>query len=147
VVRLERAFRLLLATARSSGDDAGRSRVADPLVRDRIVRLYERIEMAQLLCYDLIDRTAAGEQIGAESAVIKIYFSQLVQALTETGVDLSGLAGQISRARPLGDITQSGVWMTDYLNSWLWTISGGTNEVLRTLVGERALGLPRDPGM
>ena len=41
--------------------------------------------------------------------------------------------------------SSSGFWMLDYLGSWSWTIGGGTNEIQRTVIGERVLGLPREP--
>ena len=39
----------------------------------------------------------------------------------------------------------SGHWMIDHLKSWNWTIAAGSSEVQRTIIGERILGLPREP--
>jgi len=40
---------------------------------------------------------------------------------------------------------ESGRWMLDYIDSFGWVIAGGTNEIQRSLIGERVLGLPREP--
>ncbi len=40
---------------------------------------------------------------------------------------------------------ETGDWLYDYLNAYGWTIGGGTNEIMRNIIGERVLGLPREP--
>lgn len=40
---------------------------------------------------------------------------------------------------------ESGAWMLDFIGSWEWTIPGGASEIQRTIIGERGLGLPREP--
>ena len=52
-------------------------------------------------------------------------------------------AVQLDGAAIPGSPWDSGSWVVDYLNSWSWTIAGGTNEIQRTVIGEQLLGLPR----
>ncbi len=40
---------------------------------------------------------------------------------------------------------ESGAWVLDFIGSWEWTIPGGASEIQRTIIGERGLGLPREP--
>jgi hypothetical protein len=42
---------------------------------------------------------------------------------------------------------ESGAWMVDFVGSWEWTIPGGASEIQRTIIGERGLGLPREPSV
>jgi len=44
----------------------------------------------------------------------------------------------------LGGGHETGNWMVDFLNSYMWTIAGGTNEIQRTIISERVLKMPRE---
>ncbi len=75
---------------------------------------------------------------------MKLFYSELLQRLTAFGVELSGLPGQEATVRPLSSGWESGLWLRDFIGSWEWTIPGGTSEIQRNIIGERALGLPRE---
>ena len=47
--------------------------------------------------------------------------------------------------KPASSGWESGAWVLDFIGSWEWTIPGGTSEIQRTIIGERGLGLPREP--
>ena len=47
--------------------------------------------------------------------------------------------------KPLSSGWESGAWVLDFIGSWEWTIPGGSSEIQRTIIGERGLGLPREP--
>ena len=47
--------------------------------------------------------------------------------------------------KPLSSGWESGAWVLDFVGSWEWTIPGGSSEIQRTIIGERGLGLPREP--
>ena len=71
---------------------------------------------------------------GPEGSILKLMWSELNQRMTETAVDVAGPAGQV------GDGTG---WKYQFLRSRANTIEAGTSEVLRNILAERVLGLPR----
>jgi alkylation response protein AidB-like acyl-CoA dehydrogenase len=119
----------------------------DPLVRDRLARLASEVQALRLLTARSLDatvQTAGGTQVALPS-MIKLYYSELLQRLTGFGVELSGLEGQREQHRPASSGFESGHWLLDFIGSWEWTIPGGTSEIQRSIIGERGLGLPREP--
>jgi alkylation response protein AidB-like acyl-CoA dehydrogenase len=79
-----------------------------------------------------VTRLADGGELGAESSVGKLFWSQLDVALHETALDLLG-----------PDAELRGEWMDGYLFALSGPIYAGTNEIQRNVVAERLLGLPR----
>jgi alkylation response protein AidB-like acyl-CoA dehydrogenase len=86
-----------------------------------------------------------GNSVPAESSVIKLFYTELLQRTMRDATNLQGIAGQIDRPLLEAAGWETGDWMSDYLNSWGWTISAGTNEIMRNMIGEQLLGLPREP--
>ena len=75
--------------------------------------------------------------------MIKLGFANLNQDLSNLGIELQGMRGLLSSDSP--DALDSGHWQDEFLYAKAYTISGGGNEIMRNLLGERALGLPREP--
>ncbi|WP_433227324.1 acyl-CoA dehydrogenase [Actinomadura formosensis] len=85
-------------------------------------------------------RSLAGGQPGAESSIGKLIGVEHIQQVWETAVDWSGPDALSGRGRGgMSDPT----WM--FLNSRNMSIAGGTTDVQLNIIGERILGLPRDP--
>ena len=76
---------------------------------------------------------------GPEASIVKVFYSELLQRLMAFGVSLSGLVTHRNGAKPVSAGYESGNWMLDYVDSWSWITGGGTNEIQRTVVGERVL--------
>lgn len=103
------------------------------------------VEVAKELVATVVRSVLEAGATAPEASIVKIYYSELMQRFASLGLDLLGPAGLVQEPEIFGAGLQSGNWMHDYLYSWGWTIGGGTNEILRNVVAERILGLPREP--
>jgi alkylation response protein AidB-like acyl-CoA dehydrogenase len=111
------------------GDTALRDRVVDAWIGAQAYRLHTQRTAARL---------AAGGTLGAESSLGKVFWSELDLALHETALDLLGPRGEVD-----GLPGPDGRWLDGYLFALAGPIYAGTNEIQRTVIAERLLGLPR----
>ncbi|MCU1503391.1 MAG: Dehydrogenase [Ilumatobacteraceae bacterium] len=140
-VRHDRTDRLL--------DEFRRRELTDPVVRDELVRLYIA-EVCQSL---LVTRSvAATKTTGADpgpigslgkltNALVARQFANLAWRIV--GADSVAWAGP-ALGRP-GEIEPGARWAADALFTLSLSIAGGTNEIQRSIIAERVLGLPREP--
>ncbi|HEV2783402.1 MAG TPA: acyl-CoA dehydrogenase family protein [Actinophytocola sp.] len=104
----------------------------DTATRDRVVDSWIAARAYQLYTLGTVTRLAEGGSLGAESSVNKIFWSELDVALHETALDLLGPRAELA-----------GPWLDGYLFALAGPIYAGTNEIQRSIVAERLLGLPR----
>ncbi len=119
--------------------------IDDPLVQDRLAALETEIAGLRALCRGLVERHEAGVAGPADASIVKLYYSELLQRMMDFGTQVAGLAGQTQLQKPASSGWESGAWVLDFIGSWEWTIPGGSSEIQRTIIGERGLGLPREP--
>ncbi|MEU4234061.1 acyl-CoA dehydrogenase [Nonomuraea sp. NPDC026600] len=84
----------------------------------------------------------AGGEPGADASVRKLLSTAHAQHVSESAVELLGAAAVVAADMKLGD---AGYWNRAVLATRAMTIYGGTTEVQLNIIGERMLGLPRDP--
>jgi alkylation response protein AidB-like acyl-CoA dehydrogenase len=115
-------------------------RSPDPALADRVANAWIGARAYQLHTQATADRLAAGGtpgDLGPEASLGKVFWSELDLALHETAMDLLGPWAEV-RDGP------DGRWLEDYLFALAGPIYAGTNEIQRTLIAERLLGLPRE---
>ncbi|MBY8859859.1 acyl-CoA dehydrogenase family protein [Nocardia sp. CA2R105] len=117
----------------------------DPVLLDRLAGFETEIAGLRLLCRDLVERHESGTAGPADASIVKLYYSELLQRMTDFGTELGGVQAHTVLHKPRSGGWESGAWALDFLGSWEWTIPGGTSEIQRTIIGERGLGLPREP--
>lgn len=137
-------FRWLVEACARTGPH-GRRPLDDPRVADRLAALETEITGLRALCRDLVERHAVGAVGPADASIVKLHYSELLQRTMDFGVEIAGPAGHTVLAKPASGGWESGAWLLDFISSWEWTIPGGTSEIQRTIIGERGLGLPREP--
>lgn len=129
------AGRLLGTAVGESKDSALFQRFAETMIRLRALRA---------LVARLMERRMAGNERDGDASVAKQFYAAVLRDFTELGLRARGLEGQVSDPFARGAGQETGNWMFDFLNSYMWTIAGGTNEIQRNIIAERVLRLPRE---
>jgi len=109
-------------------------RGSDPLVRQKIAQHTIEARALQLNGYRAVTAVKRSGVPGPEGSILKLMWSELNQRMTETAMDMAGSGAQVGD----GD-----GWKYQFLRSRANTIEAGTSEVLRNILAERVLGLPR----
>ncbi|MFO7547900.1 MAG: acyl-CoA dehydrogenase family protein [Acidimicrobiia bacterium] len=113
--------------------------------RDRAARLYVDAEVMRMLGLKIVSEVIAGRFPGPEAAVKKLLADRHGQEVMDLAADLAGAGGMTMERGPLG--SDPGEWPWGLLFSRALTVGGGTAEVLRGIIGERILGLPKEPSL
>jgi alkylation response protein AidB-like acyl-CoA dehydrogenase len=118
-------------------------RDADPLVRQEIARLLSMARAAQWTAQRAAAARALGRPPGPEGSLGKLAASNIARAAADTHALIAGATGMLAgRDAPLsGTITEVLVSVPAV------SIAGGTDQIQRNIIGERVLGLPREPAV
>jgi alkylation response protein AidB-like acyl-CoA dehydrogenase len=129
---LRKKIEHVLDLARSTTID-GRAASDDPVLRQRLAGVYLEGELLKLLSERALSATIHGREMGPESSVAKLTWSEAEQHLAEVAAEVLG---------PDADSGQSG---RDLVYSRSFTIAGGTTQVNKNIIAQRILGLPKNP--
>ena len=141
VVKLRLAVDGLIDLARQV-DIGGRPALESDRVRDRIGQFSAEVEALSALTQANVTRWVQGNERSHDAAMAKLMFSELNLEMATFAVELGGEAGLLVEDDP--NALDGGRWQDEWLYARAYTIAGGSSEIMRTLIAERGLGLPRD---
>jgi alkylation response protein AidB-like acyl-CoA dehydrogenase len=147
-IRHREEWERLVAAARLKG------RTDDPTVRQRLAWAYSKVEIMRYLGMRVVTTSLRGYTQGPESSLNKLNWSHYHQALTELALDIIGPEATAPSGRDaasgvggddVGAPYSSQAWVTNFIGARPGTIYSGSSEIQRNIIGERVLGLPKEP--
>ena len=113
--------------------------VTDPVLLDRIAREWVELQGLKYTNYRALTTLTKTGIPGPEGSISKLVWSEANQRLTKLALEVLGSHAQLTD----GGGYQDGYWQYQQLRSRGNTIEAGTSEILRNIIAERVLGLPR----
>ena len=131
----------------------GGTALDDPVVRQKIGQMLVDVEVLQSQALRVLSKLDKGERPGPESSVDKLSYSEMDKRHQELIQSILGPYGQLDDGMPkelaLHPDRVAGLqdesWVYNFLRSRAGTIYSGSSEIQKNIIGERVLGLPREP--
>lgn len=123
------------------GQRTGRRPQDDPARRDELTELYVRGQVMRYNSQRIISKLARGEIPTAEGSVAKLFMTDLLRRLANFAVEVQGAPGVLDR----DDAVDRATWSLAFQGYPGLRIAGGTDEIMKNIIGERVLGLPGEP--
>jgi alkylation response protein AidB-like acyl-CoA dehydrogenase len=135
-IQLRRLIELAAGTRRDGG-----TALDDPQVRERIGQLFIEAEVLRLTGYRGLTQVMKQGFPGPEGSLGKWHWAEINQHLTELAMDIEGPYSQLAKGSEYAIDDAS--WQYYFLRARANSIEGGTTEILKNIVAERVLGLPK----
>ena len=110
----------------------------DPTLGEAVCKAWSDAQAYALSAYHTVGRLNRGAQIGAESSINKIIWSELDLRMHETAMRILGAGGEL-----MNSLHDGHDWLEGFLCAQAGPIYAGTNEIQRNIIAERMLGLPK----
>jgi len=120
----------------------GQAVLENPLYRQQVAQCYIELMVLKYNGYRNVSKLIKNEIPGPEGSIGKLLWSELHQKMGETAMQIQGPYHQLMKDSPAA--IDNGFWQHLFLRSKGNTIEAGTSEILRNIIGERVLGLPKD---
>jgi alkylation response protein AidB-like acyl-CoA dehydrogenase len=126
----------------------------DPVIRQRLAWCYSKVQMMRFLGMRTLTKFMQGHHPGPDGAIFKLYWSEYHKVVTELSMDIMGLDGLSPTGRPPSSAFQTddggapnstGSWAGVFLNARAGSIYAGSSQIQRNIIGEKVLGLPKEP--
>ncbi|MDH3200920.1 MAG: acyl-CoA dehydrogenase family protein [Myxococcales bacterium] len=129
----QKEFEQVIATAKHTGA------AKDPVFRQRLADAWIGLKIMRVNALRMLEHE--GTDLNREALISKLYWSNWHRDLGKLAMDLLGAEGEMLEAGPY-ELTGMQKW---YLFSRADTIYAGSNQIQRNIIGERGLGLPKEP--
>lgn len=126
----------------------------DPMVRQEIAKFHTTVEIMRYRGMQALTRYLQGQKPGPESSIGKLFWSHHHHRITESAMNMLGAEAMVG----FGDETRGGIgappigtpntvpnWMASFMIARPGTVYAGSSQVQRNIIGERVLGLPKEP--
>ncbi len=152
--RFEEEYKLIVEQARAGGS------IADPMIRQRLARFYSKVQLLRVNGLRSLSATLAGTKdpsVAALGATNKMFWTEMHQEAMLLALDVYGASSMLIDAGPAAaswpgavrDKRRPGYPVSAMMSAFFFsrseTIWGGTSQIQRNIVGERVLGLPKEP--
>ena len=151
--RFDEELRLMIAAARDNGV------IDDPLIRQRLARYHSKVQITRINGLRSLTVSITGRKdpaVSALGATNKLWWSEMHQEGMELALDVYGAGAMLRTCGPeswpatmRSPKSPVGYSVTPMLSAWFFgrseTIWGGSSQIQRNIVGERVLGLPKEP--
>ncbi|RJG02675.1 acyl-CoA dehydrogenase family protein [Noviherbaspirillum sedimenti] len=115
--------------------------IQDPIIRQKLAQCRIEIESFRYAVLRTVSAKIRGQEPGAESWILKVYWTEIMQRLSSVALDIEGPYSQIMKGSERA--ISNGHWPYYYLWMRCETIAGGTSDINRNTLAERILEMPR----
>jgi alkylation response protein AidB-like acyl-CoA dehydrogenase len=130
-----REFDQIRAAAKANG------RIDHPVFRQRLIDIWGRLQILRWNTLRVLSIDAASHELAGPAMVTKLYWASLHREMGELAVDVRGADAMVGAGVPYELRPEQKLFFFTRSD----TIYGGSNQIQRNIIGERALGLPREP--
>lgn len=138
----ENRFRMIVDMMKQETID-GRSLMEQPMFRDRLLKLQARMLSMKYNGMRTLSSTLKGEDPGLAGWIVKLQGCELNHQMAAMAIDILGESGILYDESP--HLRNGGMWQHSYMLDLGLIIGGGTAQVQKNIIGERVLGLPKEP--
>ncbi len=114
---------------------------SDPVLRQKIAQLKIETEIAKLLFFGNLTTELRGDIAGPEASIMKLYSTELNHRICGTAMELMGPYAGLWQDSDY--VVDDGMWHYEHMFTLGLIIGGGTSQIQKNIIAERALGLPK----
>ncbi len=141
IAAIHNSLARLAALATEVREEGGTSASEDAYFRQKIAQLFIEAETMRLNAYRGLTKTMESGIPGPEGSLGKWQWADINQDLTELALEIEGAWAVLGRGSE--GAVANGAWQYNFLRSRANSIEGGTTDILKNIIAERVLGLPR----